>query len=324
MKKYRQLTLEQRYQIYALLKAGQSKAEIARIIGLHRSTIGRELTRNRSGCGYRPQYAHRRAHERIAGKAKPRITEDTWREVDKKLNQQWSPEQISGRRAIEGKSPVSHEWIYQRIYRNKSSGGTLYLNLRCSRPHRKRYGRYDKRGSLVNQMSIEKRPAVVDRKCRLGDWELDTLLGKRPQKEAIVSMTERISKLARIRKISSRTGTLVRNAVCRKLGGLIVLTMTSDNGREFSEHQLIARRLNASFYFCHPYAAWERGLNENTNGLLRQYFPKKTPWVNITDRYVSEVEKKLNNRPRKTLGYLTPNEVYFKEQQQLTKVALTT
>jgi IS30 family transposase len=324
MKKYQQLTLEQRYQIHALLKAGQPKSEIARIIGMHKSTIGRELTRNRSRCGYRPKYAHRLARQRIAGKAKPRITEDTWREVDQKLKRQWSPEQISGRRSIEGKSPVSHEWIYQRIYRDKSSGGTLYLNLRCSRPNRKRYGRYDKRGSLVDQTSIEKRPAIVNKKGRIGDWEIDTLLGKRPQKEAIVSITERRSKLLRMRKIKCRKGELVKSAVCTKLKGMTVHTLTSDNGREFSEHASIARTLNASFYFCHPYASWERGLNENTNGLLRQYFPKKTPWVNITDRYVSQVENKLNNRPRKTLGYLTPNEVYFKEQQQLTKVALTT
>lgn len=324
MKKYKQLTLEERYQIKALLIARHTQAEIARITGRHKSTIGREIRRNRASYGYRPRLAHRRARERLEDKAKSRITEQTWIEVDEMIKQQWSPEQISGRRALEGKSAVSHEWIYQRIYRDKQAGGKLYLNLRARPKHRKRYGRYDKRGKLVNQISIELRPPIVDDRTRLGDWELDTVLGKRPQKEAIVSMTERKSKLLRIKKISSKTGKLVAQAVQSKLSGLIVRTLTSDNGREFSEHASIARTLGGSFYFCHPYASWERGLNENTNGLLRQYFPKKTQWANITDRRVTEVEQKLNNRPRKTLGYLTPNEVYFKEHQQLTRVALTT
>jgi IS30 family transposase len=244
--------------------------------------------------------------------------------VKKKLKQQWSPEQISGRRRLEEKQSVSHEWIYQRIYRDKRAGGELYLNLRCSRPNRKRYGRYDRRGTLTDQVSIEKRPAIVNKRSRIGDWELDTLLGKRPQKEAIVSITERKSKLLRIGQVSCRKGKLVKDAVCRKLKGLTVHTLTSDNGREFSEHASIARTLKASFYFCHPYASWERGLNENTNGLLRQYFPKRSAWTNITNRHVSKVESRLNNRPRKSLGYLTPNEVYFKEHLQLTKVALTT
>jgi IS30 family transposase len=242
--------------------------------------------------------------------------------VEQDIKRQWSPEQIAGRRRLEGLPTVSHEWIYQRIYHDKQAGGDLYLNLRARPKHRKRYGRYDKRGSLVNQTSIEMRPPIVDQKTRLGDWELDTVLGKRPQKEAIVSMTERKSKLTKIKKIDRKAGLQVRRAVERKLNGLIVHTLTSDNGREFSEHEHIAKTLNASFYFCHPYASWERGLNENTNGLLRQYFPKKTQWANISDRYVSDVEEKLNNRPRKSLDYLTPNEFYFKELKSLT-VALT-
>lgn len=250
----------------------------------------------------RPLFADKRARERIMDKAKPRITRQTWSEVEEKLNQQWSPEQISGRRALEDRQRVSHEWIYQRIYRDKQAGGGLYLNLRGSRLYRKRYGRCDKRGSLVNQTSIEMRPPVVDEKSRLGDWELDTVLGKRPQREAIVSMTERKSKLLRIEKIGRRKADLVKNVVCRKLNGLTVYTLTSGNGREFSEHESIARTLNASFYFCHPYASWERGLNENTNGLLRQYFPKKTVWAKITDRQITQVEEKLNRPPSQNLG----------------------
>lgn len=328
MKKYQQLTLEQRYQIYALLKAGHSKTEIGRIVGKHKTTIGREIGRNRSERGYRPGFAHRRARERIVNKAKPRISERVWAEVDEKLASGWSPEQISGRLALEGgnksRAAISHEWIYRHIYRDKQAGGTLYLNLRGRKQYRKRYGRYDKRGSLVNQTSIEQRPKIVDKKTRFGDWELDTVLGKRPQKKVIVTMTERKSKLLRMKMISRRKGDLVKDAVCQKLAGLVVKTLTSDNGREFSEHQAIAKALNASFYFCHPYASWERGLNENTNGLIRQYFPKNSLWDNISQSRILKVQETLNNRPRKSLGFRTPNELFFKHHQQLISVALTT
>ena len=324
MKKYQQLTLEQRYQISALLKLGFNKSAIAEELRVHKSTVGRELRRNRSRRGYRAKFADGQRRGRRKQKLKPRISEQTWTaEVDEQIKRQWSPEQISGRRALNGQPKVSHEWIYQRIYRDKQHGGTLYLNLRCQRTRRKRYGKYDKRGCLVNQVSIEMRPPVVDEKTRVGDWELDTVIGKR-HRQAIVSMTERKSKLLRIKKVGRKTAALVNQAVCRALAGLQVHTLTSDNGREFAEHEKIAKQLKASFYFCHPYSSWERGLNENTNGLIRQYFPKQMELVTITERQIIQVEEKLNNRPRKTLGYQTPNEVYFKEQEQLQKVALTT
>jgi len=323
MKKYHQLTLEQRYQISALLKLGFNKSAVAKQLGTDKSTIGRELKRNLSQRGYQAKFAHRQALFRRKNKVKPRINEQTWTEVEAKINQQWSPEQISGRLDLEGKSPVSHEWIYQRIYRDKRTGGLLYLNLRCQKKRRKRYGTYSKRGTLINQVSIAERPQIVEQKTRLGDWELDTIIGK-GHRQAIVSMTERKSKLLRIKKVKQKTGKLIKEAVCQKLSGFTVHTLTSDNGREFAEHASIARFLKAAFYFCHPYSSWERGLNENTNGLLRQYFPKQTELAKITDKQITKVEAKLNNRPRKTLGYQTPYEVYFKEQEQLRKVALTT
>ena len=322
MKKYQQLILEQRYQISVLLKLGFNKSAIAGELGVDKSTIGRELRRNLSRRGYRAKFAEQQAIKRRSGKVKPRISEETWIAVEAQTKEQWSPEQIGGRLALAGKAKVSHEWIYQRIYRDKQNGGTLYLNLRCRRKRRKRYGKYDKRGTLVNQISIEERPPIVEQKSRLGDWELDTVIGK-GHRQAIVSMTERKSKLLKLKKVSRKTGKLVKQAICQKLAGLTVHTLTSDNGREFSEHEKIARALKASFYFCHPYSSWERGLNENTNGLIRQYFPKQTELAKMTDEQISQVEAKLNDRPRKTLGYQTPNEVYFKEQEQLRKVALT-
>lgn len=325
MNNYRQLTLELRYQIYALLKAKHSKTEVAQIIGVHKSTMTREFQRNMSKRGYRPDFAHRQALQRRANKSKSRIEQETWTEVEDKLsNEQWSPEQISGRRELEDKQKVSHEWIYQHIYKDKQAGGELYQHLRCQKKRRSRYGAYTKRGGLKNQVSIEERPCIVDEKTRIGDWEVDTIIGKNHQ-GAIVTMTERRSKLTKIENIRQRSGELTGQAIVGKLSDLIVQTITSDNGKEFSEHELIAKLLEAEFYFCHPYSSSERGLNENTNGLLRQYFPKKTEFANITDEQMQKVEEKLNNRPRKTLGYKTPLEVYFKEQtKQLMKVALTT
>ena len=321
---YQQVTREQRYQIYALMKAGHTKIKIAGVIGVHKSTITREFERNSSKRGYRPEFAHQKATKRRIGKAGKRITNQMWTKVEEKLKkEQWSPEQMSGRLALKGKEAISHETIYQRVYKDKQKGGKLYTYLRCQKKRKKRYGKYDKRGGLVNQISIEKRPKVVDEKGRIGDWELDTIIGKR-HKQAIVSMTERRSKLLKMKKVRHKTGNLVRQAICENLDPLVVHTLTSDNGKEFAEHEKTAEKLKADFYFCHPYSSWERGLNENTNGLIRQYFPKKTDFTMITDKQIKEVEDKLNNRPRKTLGYRTPNEVYFKELEQLNKVALTT
>lgn len=221
MKTYKQLTLEQRYQIYALLKAGLNMVETAANIGASKTTISRELKRNRSKRGYRPQFADRKALERRREKVKPRITERTWAEVEARLGDQWSPEQISGRRSIEGKQAVSHEWIYQHIYRDKANGGSLYTHLRCRKKRRKRYGSYSKRGRLVNQISIEQRPAIVAQKSRIGDWELDTVIGL-GHHQALVSMVERKSKLLRMKKVEQKTGELVGQAICHKLSGLTV------------------------------------------------------------------------------------------------------
>lgn len=237
MKNYKQLTLELRYQIYALLKADFSKTNIVKIIQVDKSTITRELQRNMSKRGYRPLCANAKALERRSGKAKKRIFEDTWHEVEEKIElEQWSPEQISGRRTLEGKQSVSHEWIYQRIYKDNGNGGGLYKHLLCQKERRKRYGSYDRRGALKNQVGIEDRPAVVDQKSRLGDWELDTVIGK-GHKQALVTMSERKSKLLRIKKVKRKTGKLVGDAISRKLSGLTVETLTSDNGREFANHE---------------------------------------------------------------------------------------
>jgi len=316
---YTQLTPEQRYQIYALKKANHNQTEMASIIGVHKSTIGRELARNGGQRGYRPKQAQELADARQQAAHQPRIRPATWTLVESWLRQQWSPEQISGRLKLEKQASVSHERIYQYIYTNKRAGGSLYLNLRCQKTRRKRYGSNDRRGQLPNRRSIDERPSIVERKARLGDWEADTIIGK-GHRAAIVSLVERKSKLTRLAKVKQDTAKSVGHAVTTQLHPLCVRTITSDNGREFAHHQQVAQHLKADFYFAHPYASWERGTNENTNGLVRQYFPKKSDFSKITDREIKKVVERLNNRPRKTLGYKTPNEVFFK----LPLVALTT
>jgi IS30 family transposase len=317
---YQQLTREQRYQIYALKKAEHNQTEMAAIIGVHKSTIGRELSRNRGGRGYRPKQADELARKRQQSRVKSRITSEQWHGVEKLLAQDWSPEQIAGRLKLERQPSISHERIYQYVYADKQQGGTLWRHLRCQKKRRKRYASGgDRRGHIPERRSIEERPSVVARKARLGDWEADTIIGQNHQ-QALLSLAERKSKLVRLAKVAHNTAESVARAMTCQLAPLVVKTITSDNGREFAHHQQIAQSLRADFFFAHPYASWERGINENTNGLVRQYFPKKTDFAPITDAQLDRVMERLNNRPRKTLSYKTPNEVYFKQPL----VALTT
>jgi len=312
MRHYTQLTEPQRYQIQALMKAGHQQTEIAEVVGVHKATISREMRRNRGLRGYRPRQAQQLAEARRQHCQRPRIADSTWRLVEHWLRDEWSPEQISNTLYDRYDIQLSHEWIYQYVLHDKASGGDLYRHLRCQKQRRKRYGSYSRRGQLVNTTSIDERPAIVDRKTRLGDWEVDTVIGLGHQ-QALVTLTERGSLYTMIAHVKKRTAAAVRQAIVRLLQSLKrpVYTITSDNGKEFAEHEAISEALEAGFYFAHPYASWERGLNENTNGLIRQYFPKKMDFRSITSKQVKRVMNKLNNRPRKTLGYRTPHEVFF-------------
>lgn len=312
MSTYTQLTREQRYQISALMKAGLRQSEIAPIVGVHRSTISREVRRNRGLRGYRPKQAHHFAEIRRAGAVHPRISSGTWAMVKRFLRNDWSPEQISAWLLSEHQTTVSHEWIYQFILTNKRQGGDLHQHLRCKKQRRKRYGSTNYRGRLLNRVSIDQRPKIVETRSRIGDWELDTIIGK-GHKQALVSLTERKTRLTLLAKVQRKSAELVSWSIQRLLEPIAskVLTLTSDNGKEFARHQEIATALKAKFYFAHPYSSWERGLNENTNGLIRQYFPKHHDFTTITEEDVTMVMNKLNNRPRKCLGFKTPNQVFF-------------
>ena len=303
---YTHLTREERYQIYALKKAGLDQSEIANVLSRSPSTISRELRRNLGGRGYRPKQAQMLAEARRAINAR-QIDDDTWEYAKARLNEQWSPEQISNHAAI------STETVYQRIYADKRVGGLLWTNLRCQKQRRKRYGKHDRRGIIPNRCSIDERPAIVEKRSRIGDWEADTIIGKQ-HKQALVSLVDRKSGYFLMRKVAHKTADAVSKAITKLLKPHRhkVHTITSDNGREFAGHEAISKKLQAGFYFAHPYASWERGTNENTNGLVRQYFPKSRDFTTITQQEINEVMKRLNNRPRKRLGYLTPNQVFFK------------
>ncbi len=309
---YRQLAQEQRYAIFTLLQTGHNQTKIAAGIGVHKSTISRELRRNKGLRGYRHKQAHDLAQARKRQKARRRIDAGTWAFIERLIQKEWSPEQISGWMKNEMGYSISHERIYQYILQDKQTGGQLYQHLRCRKKRKKRYGSHDRRGQIPNRIFIDERPIIVDSRHRYGDWEVDTIIGRRHQ-QAIVSLAERKSRLALIQKVDRKTSQQVSQAVTELLGSVKhrVYTITADNGKEFSGHQKIAKSLDANFYFAHPYASWERGLNENTNGLIRQYFPKSRDFVTITDSEIQSAMDKLNNRPRKCLGFKTPNQVFF-------------
>jgi IS30 family transposase len=318
---YAQLTREQRYQIYILRKAGHRQHFIAEAIGVHPSTITRELVRGRGQRGYRPKQADELAQTRKQKRYQPRINATVWQLVEGLLRQDWSPEQVAGWLSKEKQQSLSHERIYQYIYADKAGGGNLHQHLRCRKRRRKRYGSYDRRGQLPNRRSIEERPKIVEQRKRIGDWEADTIIGQNHQ-QAILSLVERKSKLTLLKKVERNTAEAIEQAMSELLQPVAdkVQTITSDNGREFAHHQAIATTLEADFYFAHPFSSWERGTNENTNGLVRQYFAKGSDFSKITEADIQKAMARLNNRPRKRLNYRTPQQVFFKEQ----KIALTT
>lgn len=316
LKDYHQLTQGLRYQIEILKKAGKNKKDIADLVNVSPGTICRELKRNTGKRGYRPKQAQLKAENRRKLTAKPlKMTAVAIEWIDAKINIHWSPEQISGGLKQAQGIAISHERISRPIWTDKLNGGLLYRQLRHSGKKRKQYGSKDKRGQIRNRVSIDDRPLIVSEKTGLGDWEIDTVIGKNHQ-GALVTIVDRVSKFTLIKKVASKHADAVTEGGYPNLTLLQpyldkTLTITADNGKEFAGHEKIKAALDADVYFAHPYSSWERGLNENTNGLIRQYFTKGSSFENITDKDVDEVMKKLNHRPRKTLNYKTPHAVFF-------------
>jgi IS30 family transposase len=315
MKDYHHLTRDQRCQIYALKKRGFSQTQIAADLGVSQGTISRELRRNKGLRGYRfKQASENAAQRRSAGNSIATVMTPSLiaRAESMLVGSQWSPEQIAATLFREHGTKVSHESLYSYIWRDKRGGGKLYKHLRHGGKKRnKRSGANSGRGMIPGRVGIEHRPQVVSDKTRLGDWELDSIIGAK-HAGAITSMVERKSKLTRLVLLKSPTAKATRNGIIRRLKPLKkhVFTLTSDNGKEFAGHRKISRKLGGDFYFANPYHSWERGLNENTNGLIRQYFPKGMDFAILTPAKVQYVEDLLNNRPRKTLGYRSPNEAF--------------
>lgn len=316
MRAYHRLTEGKRNQIYALKKAGLSQQAIADQIGVHKTTIYRELERNKGLRGYRPKQAHRLACSRQSSISRTRISEARWRWIENMLREDWSPEQISGYLKANNEPSVSPEWIYQHIYTDKRNGGTLHSHLRCQKKRRKRYGSTERRGQIKNRVSIDKRPEIVDLRTRVGDWEADTVIGVQGH-SVIVTLVERKTRFGVAIKVANKTAQAVTEGICAHLKPFQdrVCTLTYDNGREFAYHEKIATELTAEGFFAHPYHSWERGLNENTNGLIRQYIPKGKDIDDLSDAQLARIMDKINNRPRKCLGFKTPNQLFIANQQ---------
>ena len=322
---YTHLSQEERYQIYAFLKAEKTICEIAEELNRETSTISREIARNAGGRGYRPKQAHEMATKRKAEAPKAiKMTPVIVGTIEAMIKKEWSPEQVSGRLLKEEGISISHETIYKHLLTDKEMGGDLYKHLRCQKLRKKRYGSNpsSNRGQIKDRVSIDDRPEVVDKKERVGDWEGDTIIGKN-HKGAIVTLVDRKSKKTLMAKVDTKDSKSVAKAINRLLRNETVHTLTLDNGKEFSRHKDISSSINGDVYFAHPYSSWERGLNENTNGLIRQYFKKGSSFEKITTTEIRRVMEKLNNRPRKALDFFTPSEVYLKETK-LKQVALVT
>ena len=259
------------------------------------------------------QFHNERALERRKHADKNvRFTQEIKANVIKYLKKDWSPEQISGWFKKHNMPSVSPETIYQFIIDDQKNGGDLYKYLRRGhKKRRKRLKSQDRRGQITNRVSIDERPAIVDEKDRVGDWEIDTIIGKN-HKGAIVTCVERKTKFTCMKRVPNREAAVVAKALIDMLKPFIslIITITSDNGKEFSEHGKIAKELQTQFFFAHAYSSWERGLNENTNGLIRQYFPKKTNLIQVSDEQVAIVQEKLNGRPRKRLNFEKPKHLF--------------
>jgi IS30 family transposase len=318
---YKHLDYLKRCKIQAYWKAGYTRQQIADEIGVHKSTISRELNRNltfvRTRLGYwtyKADYAQAYANERK--KTKPRylkFTEQIKSFVSEKIQEEWSPAQICGYAKRHSLFNLSHEWVYQFILDNKKRGGSLHKHLRHQhKKYRKRYGSPKRQGSIKNRRFIDERPIVVNEKSRIGDWEIDTIVGKN-HKQGIVSIVERKSKFTILKKVNKRTAKNVTEVTVEALKQHYnkVFSITSDNGREFAGHEEISRQLNTEFYFAHPYSSWERGLNENTNGLVRQYIKKGSNLSLVTDEHLNAIMDKLYTRPRETLQYQTPAQWFY-------------
>jgi len=315
---YKHLTLQERYLINAY-KRIKTQKEIAEMVGVHPSTISRELKRGRGKIGkdYWVIYSHNKALKRQIEKSKNsnlKLTAETIKLIKKYLQIEYSPEQIAATLTLKYHQPISHVTIYKYIYINRLAEGKLYKQLRHKGKRRVKYA--SKRKSRIkDRISIHQRPELVEDKTRLGDFEIDTIIGA-GRKGAIVTIVDRKSMYLKLPIPCSKNSKIVANEIKRLLYPFKkkVHTITTDNGLEFAQHKKISKALKCDFYFCDPYSSWQRGLNENINGLIRQYIPKGSNFENISKKQIRHIEERLNHRPRKSLGWKTPYEVFHEKE----------
>jgi len=320
------ITHEQRYIIFELLQKGKSQKEISLAINKDKSVISREIKRNKDSRNniYKANLAETKYRKRLKEKKKRSdFTKEKQHKIDLLLKQKYSPEQIKGICANEGVKMVSIERIYQYIWNDKKKGGNLYKNLRrTGKKYNKRKHVKSSRGIIANRRGIEERPQIVEEKVRFGDLEIDTIVGLH-QKSALVTINDRLTGYVWIRKLLFKQAEYLKAATIQALEPFrgMIKTITSDNGKEFAEHEEIAKKLGIDFFFAKPYHSWQRGANENLNGLIRQYFPKGTDFNQVSEEQVKYVQNQLNNRPRKRYNFLAPVQVIV---QKLNQVAFIT
>jgi len=311
MKNYKHLTQQQRYYIYTRLSNYTSVISIAHELNLPKSTIYREIKRNSYNGRYSPEHAHIVSLSRREKPSFSQITPKVKEFIIEKLKLHWSPEQISSQMNM--RSKLSHQTIYNFIHNDKAKGGCIYKKL----PRKgKKYNYHGtKKSNIPNRVDISERPSVINNIQRFGDYEIDLIVGKRGgSKQCLLTLVERKSKITYIRKIPDKSSLAVLNAVISIYDSSLVpiKSITSDNGTEFSLHQEIQEQLSCKFFFARAYCSSDRGLNENTNGLIRRILPKGTDFKNVSDDTIMHIQSLLNNRPRKTLNYKTPKQVIYK------------
>lgn len=312
---YQQLTLEERTMIYGFCKVDYSISKIAKELGRNKSTISREIQRNTGKRGYRPRQADEMAIERKKSAYKAvKWTSEIEDRVSNLMKEKWSPEQISAWLKKYNSITICHQRIYQFIEEDKMSGGNLYRNLRQgNKKRRKKYGKNaSKRGQIQNRVPISKRPGYIEKRSTTGHWEGDTIIGKN-HKKAMITLVERKHGFTVIEKVESKNAELVAKKICKALLKYKdkVKSITFDNGLEFAAHEMVSKSLNCKIFFADPFSSYQRGTNENTNGLIRQYFPKGSDFDDYSDEDVQKVMISLNNRPRKRLDFYTPEERFL-------------
>lgn len=310
---YKRVNIHERRCIRRWSQGGICKSEIARRLDRPRCTVHREMERNRGGCGYRPEQADRMARKRARRPGPRRFTEEVRKHAEEKIGEGWTPEMISGRAKLEGRPSVCKETIYKHIYADAKNGGKLWKHLpRAHRKRRRRCPRGDgfRRGKIPNQTMIDERPPEVDTRKEAGHYEGDLINGARGTGN-LVTLVERKNRFSLVGYASTKEAQEVCDEICRLFGILPAAarsSLTLDNGKEFYYHEEMTKRADLPVYFAHAYHSWERGSNENVNGLVRRLYPKKSSFAEIGEKELDRLDRYLNDRPRKCLGWKTPRE----------------